>query len=162
MAGTISESKNAETMITMLCRNIYQLAIWRGDGYRPPLRDPKKNSRVVDRRTGRSFPNKRFTDWHKAALLYLRTQGAEHGRPRPHRLHVHAPDQAVRLGQQGVSIMDLLVDAGVLPDDCWEVVPAYTVLNALLQGRGEGGNQHQPLAGRAGIVYIYGILCKLS
>ena len=27
VAGTISESKNAETMITMLCRNVYQLAI---------------------------------------------------------------------------------------------------------------------------------------
>ena len=27
VAGTISESKNAETMITMLCRNICQLAI---------------------------------------------------------------------------------------------------------------------------------------
>ena len=27
VAGTISESKNAETMVTMLCRNIFQLAI---------------------------------------------------------------------------------------------------------------------------------------
>ena len=27
VAGTISESKNAETMITMLCRNVCQLAI---------------------------------------------------------------------------------------------------------------------------------------
>ena len=27
VAGTISESKNAETMVTMLCRNICQLAI---------------------------------------------------------------------------------------------------------------------------------------
>lgn len=27
VAGTISESKNAETMVTMLCRNIQQLAI---------------------------------------------------------------------------------------------------------------------------------------
>ena len=30
VAGTISESKNAETMITMLCRNICQLAIVEG------------------------------------------------------------------------------------------------------------------------------------
>ena len=30
VAGTISESKNAETMITMLCRNIFQLAIVEG------------------------------------------------------------------------------------------------------------------------------------
>lgn len=42
-----------------------------------PFETPsKKNSRMVDRRTGRSFPNKRFTDWHKAALLHIRTQGA--------------------------------------------------------------------------------------
>ena len=27
VAGTISESKNAETMVTMLCRNVRQLAI---------------------------------------------------------------------------------------------------------------------------------------
>lgn len=30
VSGTISESKNAETMITMLCRNICQLAIVEG------------------------------------------------------------------------------------------------------------------------------------
>ena len=30
VAGTISESKNAETMITMLCRNVRQLAIVEG------------------------------------------------------------------------------------------------------------------------------------
>lgn len=30
--------------------------------------------------------------------------------------------------------MDLLVDAGVLPDDCWEVVPAYTVRNCYVKG----------------------------
>ena len=30
VAGTISESKNAETMVTMLCRNVRQLAIVEG------------------------------------------------------------------------------------------------------------------------------------
>ena len=42
-----------------------------------PLETPsKKNSRVVDRRTGRTFPNRRYTEWHKAAALYVRQQNA--------------------------------------------------------------------------------------
>lgn len=38
-----------------------------------PFETPsKKNSRVVDRRTGRSFPSKVYTAWHKEALAYVR------------------------------------------------------------------------------------------
>lgn len=102
-----------------------------------PFETPsKKNSRVVDRRTGRSFPNKRFTDWHKSALLHLRTQGAEpvEGPVRIDFAFTHPTRRRCDSDNKVSSIMDLLVDAGVLPDDCWEVVPAYTVRNRYVKG----------------------------
>ena len=102
-----------------------------------PFETPsKKNSRVVDRRTGRSFPNKRFTDWHKAALLHIRTQGAEpvEGPVRIDFAFTHPTRRRCDSDNKVSSIMDLLVDAGVLPDDCWEVVPAYTVRNRYVKG----------------------------
>lgn len=102
-----------------------------------PFETPsKKNSRVVDRRTGRSFPNKRFTDWHKAALLHLRAQGAEpvEGPVRIDFAFTHPTRRRCDSDNKVSSIMDLLVDAGVLPDDCWEVVPAYTVRNRYVKG----------------------------
>ena len=102
-----------------------------------PFETPsKKNSRVVDRRTGRSFPNKRFTDWHKAALLHLRTQGAERMEGPVHIDFTFTHPTRMRCDSDNKvsSLMDLLVDAGVLPDDCWEVVPAYTVRNCYVKG----------------------------
>lgn len=113
-----------------------------------PFETPsKKNSRVVDRRTGRSFPNKRFTDWHKAALLYLRTQGAKRMEGPVHIdfTFTHPTRRRCDSDNKVSSIMDLLVDAGVLPDDCWEVVPAYTVLNVYCKGEAKAEIYINPL-----------------
>jgi Holliday junction resolvase RusA-like endonuclease len=103
-----------------------------------PLETPsKKNSRVVDRRTGRTFPNKRYNEWHKAASLYVRQQ------------HVHPLDEGTfalylefthgdrvrRDSDNGVSsILDLLVDCGILPDDNWMVVQKINVSNLYDKG----------------------------
>lgn len=98
-----------------------------------PLETPsKKNSRVVDRRTGRTFPNKRYTEWHKAAALYVRQQNAHplDGGPFALYLEFTHGDKIRRDSDNGVSsILDLLVDCGVLSDDNWMVVSKIVTTN---------------------------------
>lgn len=103
-----------------------------------PLETPsKKNSRVVDRRTGRTFPNKRYTEWHKAAALYVRRQNAHSMDGGPFVLYLEFThgDRVRRDSDNGVSsILDLLVDCGVLPDDNWMVVSKINVSNLYDKG----------------------------
>lgn len=103
-----------------------------------PLETPsKKNSRVVDRRTGRTFPNKRYTEWHKAASLYVRQQNAHplDGGPFALYLEFTHGDRVRRDSDNGVSsILDLLVDCGILPDDNWMVVSKINVSNLYDKG----------------------------
>ena len=86
----------------------------------------KKNSRV-NTRSGRSFPNRRFMEWHDCAVAQVRSQGAKPV-PRGGRVAVsmtfwHGDMRRRDSDNQCSSVMDLLVDAGVLPDDSWAVVP---------------------------------------
>ena len=103
-----------------------------------PLETPsKKNSRVVDRRTGRTFPNKRFTEWHKAAALYVRQQNAHplDGGPFALYLEFTHGDRVRRDSDNGVSsILDLLVDCGIIPDDNWQIVSKINVSNLYDKG----------------------------
>jgi Holliday junction resolvase RusA-like endonuclease len=103
-----------------------------------PLETPsKKNSRVVDRRTGRTFPNKRFTEWHKAAALYVSQQNAHPLDEGPFALYLEFThgDRVRRDSDNGVSsILDLLVDCGILPDDNWMVVQKINVSNLYDKG----------------------------
>ena len=103
-----------------------------------PLETPsKKNSRVVDRRTGRTFPNKRYTEWHKAAALYVRQQNAHplDGGPFALYLEFTHGDKIRRDSDNGVSsILDLLVDCGVLQDDNWMVVSKIVTTNLYDKG----------------------------
>ena len=98
----------------------------------------KKNSRVVNRRTGRSFPNRKYTDWHDRAALWLRTHyelGPLGDGPFSVRLHFVHGDNIRRDSDNGVSsILDLLVDLGILPDDCWKVVRSISVHNDYERG----------------------------
>lgn len=108
-----------------------------------PLETPsKKNSRVVDRRTGRTFPNKRYTEWHKAAALYVRQQHAHPIDEGPFVIYMEFThgDKIRRDSDNGVSsILDLLVDCGILPDDNWMVVSKINVSN--LYDKGNPGVQ---------------------
>ena len=103
-----------------------------------PLETPsKKNSRVVDRRTGRTFPNKRYTEWHKAATLYVRQQNAHPLDDGPFALYLEFThgDRVRRDSDNGVSsILDLLVDCGVLQDDNWMVVSKIVTTNLYDKG----------------------------
>lgn len=104
-----------------------------------PLETPsKKNSRVVDRRTGRTFPNKRYTEWHKAASLYVRQSHAHPLDDGPFALYLEFThgDKIRRDSDNGVSsILDMLVDCGVLPDDNWMVVQKINVSNLYDKGK---------------------------
>lgn len=99
----------------------------------------KKNSRVIDRRTGRSFPSTAYREWHQKASVWLKSNydlpALGEG---PFCLHLgftHG-DRRRRDSDNGVSsILDLLVDLKVLPDDCWEVVRKICVENGYDKGK---------------------------
>lgn len=107
--------------------------------YIPYETPSKKNSRVVDRRTGRTFPNKIYTEWHRMAAIWLKaTYDLPRLEKRPYSVYMgfcHG-DRRRRDSDNGVSsIFDLLVDLHVLPDDCWEVVRKISVENIYDKGK---------------------------
>lgn len=98
----------------------------------------KKNSRVVDRRTGRTFPGKVYREWKTKASLWLKThyelKGLGDG-PFSLRLAFTHGDYIRRDIDNGVSsILDLFVDLGILPDDNWKVVKSIQVTNEYEKG----------------------------
>lgn len=81
----------------------------------------KKNSRITTR-SGRSFPSKKYTEWHKGASKQLIGT-----KPFPIvkkiRIVFHMPDNRnADLTNKAESVMDLLVDNGIIIDDNWKVV----------------------------------------
>ena len=99
----------------------------------------KKNSRVTDTRTGRNFPNKRYTEWHRKAVLWLRS----HYRcdriegPVEVWLEFRHPTYRRKDSDNGTSsVFDLLVDVGILQDDCWTIVTDFHVKNLYEKGVG--------------------------
>ena len=98
----------------------------------------KKNSRVTDTRTGRTFPNKRFTEWHKAAALWLKTHyrcDRIEGPVNVKLSFVHPTKRRKDADNGTSSIFDLLVDVGILADDCWTVVVSHSVTNTYEKGK---------------------------
>lgn len=85
----------------------------------------KKNSRI-NTRSGRSFPSAKYTAWHKDASLQLLGQ-------KPIQsdflvLKFWFPDnRRTDLSNKAESVMDLLVDNGLLEDDCWQVINSLTL-----------------------------------
>jgi Holliday junction resolvase RusA-like endonuclease len=96
----------------------------------------KKNSRVINRLTGRSFPNKRFTEWHDAASLEIREQMVT-GRITERIaipcnisfIFIHGDNRRRDSDNQTSSILDLLIDCGILLDDDWKIVRRMTIEN---------------------------------
>lgn len=87
----------------------------------------KKNSRI-NTRSGRSFPSRDYANWHREAMAQLRLQLAT---AEAHAFDLFKVDLEISfptlgradLTNKADSVMDLLVDAGILPDDSWTCVP---------------------------------------
>lgn len=87
----------------------------------------KKNSRICFVKYGKmmNIPSKAYKEWHKDASEHLLSTGS----PLVENiesvtLSFWAPDKrATDLSNKAESIMDLLVDNGILLDDNWNVVP---------------------------------------
>lgn len=82
----------------------------------------KKNSRI-NTRSGRSFPSTKYTEWHKDASFQIKgTEKIPNGSFIF--MHFYLPDnRRTDLSNKAESVMDLLVDNGVIEDDCWQVIP---------------------------------------
>lgn len=93
----------------------------------------KKNSRIV-LRNGRNIPSKRYSIWHTAAQAELMSQ-KERGfvpieTPVIINLKFFHADKRRRDSDNGVSsILDTLVDSGILKDDNWQIVRILNVYN---------------------------------
>lgn len=97
----------------------------------------KKNSRIT-LRNGMTIPSKRYREWHKSAEKEIKTQ----------KLPLSPLDSPVRVllrfthgdlrrrdSDNGTSsIMDLLVDVGILADDNWQIVRQIRVQNDYVKG----------------------------
>ena len=91
----------------------------------------KKNSRIFNTKTKRSFPNQRYMTWHNRVVSILNYHMATNRlMPIPEgkqvRLTVtfyHADYKRRDSDNQLSSILDTLVDAEILSDDNWKVIP---------------------------------------
>ena len=97
----------------------------------------KKNSRI-NTRSGRSFPNARYMQWHGRAVLEIKKAIAERKiKPIPKGKQVfltitfyHGDYKRRDSDNQLSSILDTLVDAGILPDDNWRIIPHKEIFDA--------------------------------
>ncbi len=91
----------------------------------------KKNSRITTR-TGRSFPSKKYTEWHTDAEWQVKTQNVLPIKTDSLVLTFYFPDhRRADLTNKAESVMDLLVDCKIIEDDSWQ-----TIRSVLLQSEG--------------------------
>lgn len=96
----------------------------------------KKNSRIVNTKTGRTFPNKRFGQWHELALVEINRQKLKLNLNDPLNnplkatlIFIHG-DKRRRDSDNGTSsILDLLNDAGILEDDNYNIIQELSIHN---------------------------------
>ena len=91
----------------------------------------KKNSRITQRSTGRSFPSAKYTAWHRESMKYLpRVKASDN--PLHIRIDFRLDSLRARdLSNMTESVMDLMVDAEIISDDNWKVVPRLTLSGKL-------------------------------
>jgi Holliday junction resolvase RusA-like endonuclease len=89
----------------------------------------KKNSKIISCRGNRPclFPSSKYTEWHKGAVLQLK--GKQNISTREISITFFAGDnRKFDLTNKAESIMDTLVDAGLLEDDNYSVVSKLTLV----------------------------------
>ena len=93
----------------------------------------KKNSRI-NTRSGRSFPSKRYQQWHDVARLQVQSQMRQLDKPIDYPCIVSITfvhGDLVRRDSDNAtsSILDLLMDCKVLKDDAWTIVRKIAIDN---------------------------------
>ena len=94
----------------------------------------KKNSKIWTK-SGKLIPGKKYQQWHTEALLQVQSQKKLLQKlPVDREVIVHLDfihgDQRRRDSDNGTSsILDLLVDAGILKDDKWQIVRQIHITN---------------------------------
>lgn len=87
----------------------------------------KKNSRVTNRKTGRSFPSRDYTKWHKNAAEQLENfYNEEIDFPVEVSYKFYMPDlRPTDISNKLESINDLLTDINFWKDDNWSIVRKF-------------------------------------
>ena len=88
----------------------------------------KKNSRI-NRGDGKSFPSKKYMDWHDDCLKQLRLQRTQRFY-KPVSIEVliyFGTNIRADLDNRLTSILDMLVDGFIIRDDKWQDVPRLAV-----------------------------------
>lgn len=101
----------------------------------------KKNSRI-NTRSGRSFPNKRYTMWHDRAiqeLCLLQKTNKITPLSKDKRISItftffHGDLKRRDSDNQCSSILDTLIDAGIIPDDNWKIIPRKIIIDEYDKG----------------------------
>ena len=91
----------------------------------------KKNSKIFARRGQRTFliPSNKYTQWHKEASLEVKQQQIQMvNNVSEIQLEFVMPDnRKTDLTNKAESVMDLLVDCGIIEDDSWQFIPLLTL-----------------------------------
>jgi Holliday junction resolvase RusA-like endonuclease len=97
----------------------------------------KKNSRISNKKTGRSFPSKDYTIWHKDALKQLPTLPAPFPAIKSISIKIYFPTlRKSDITNKVESVNDLLVDGGILSDDNYFVLPALHLFGEYRKNQG--------------------------
>lgn len=101
---------------------------------------PKKNSRI-NTRSGRSFPNQRYTKWHDSVVsqlhfLLLKKQLRTfcNCQVKLTAIFYHGDMKRRDSDNQITSVLDTLVDAGILEDDKWMIIPEKHIFDKYDKG----------------------------
>lgn len=106
-------------------------------------RVPSKKNTRINTKSGRSFPSKKYTEWHKNAVTQLLGQRAI---PKGTPLVFKYYNDSLRKGDlsnKWQSIEDTLTDCGIIEDDNWDFLPNIHMIFC-------GVDKHNP---RAEIIY---------
>ena len=85
---------------------------------------------------GRSFPSKAHSAWHRSSSIALR-DAPSFGRCTVCIKIIFPDKRRADVTNKAESVLDLLVDRGIIPDDSWQVIGS-PILSHDYQ-RGEGG-----------------------
>ena len=83
----------------------------------------KKNSKQIIKRGGKTFlvPSKAHAKWHRDTTLQLK-QNKDNKDIESITLEFWWPDnRKADLTNKAESVMDLMVDKGIMDDDCWQI-----------------------------------------